>query len=100
MRSQLVAEQQTRAVLEEQYSTDTQVGHKLAVLKAQGSSTERHVGQNFQKTLPRTVSATTRGSQLLVVHSNRSLQLATARGSHPLVGISNHSWFATTRGIS
>ena len=32
--------------------------------------------------------------------TNRSFELATARGSHPLVGISNRSWFATTRDIA
>ena len=41
---------------------------------------------NVQKNLPRAVSATTRGSQPLVVISKGSLELATAYGSHPLAG--------------
>ena len=52
---------------------------------------------NFQKTLSRAVSATTRGSQPLVVISKGSLELATAYGSQPWQGFLKAVYLLMTR---
>ena len=52
---------------------------------------------NFQKTLPRAVSAATRGS--LVVISKRLLELTTAHGSQPFMVANYNEQLRTTSGL-